>query len=203
MALPYAHYAYSRADVWHLAQGVFPPLIGSIALLATKPAIVKWPLFLTLFTASLWVAHIYHPGWQCRPSKHCAVTQISGHLLEVTPETASEVSLLRKLAEEYAPNGRKFVVAPFWPGAYALLERQSPMWEVYPLFPRSRQSQVAEIQRIRMADPGFILILDFPLDGRDDRRFRHTHPEISSFVEKQFQRLHGETDSPSILLFTN
>src|SRR5262249_6378495 len=33
MALPYAHFAFSRADVSHIAQGIFPLAIGSLSLI--------------------------------------------------------------------------------------------------------------------------------------------------------------------------
>ena len=55
LALPYAHYAYSRADIGHLAQGIFPLIIGCLALLATKSAKIKWPLALILWISSVWV----------------------------------------------------------------------------------------------------------------------------------------------------
>lgn len=194
LALPYAHYAYSRADVGHLAQGILPLLVGCLVLLATQPAKVKWPLALTLCTASLWVMHVFHPGWQCHASKQCMNIGVSGSNLLVDPGTTSDIELIRKLADQYAQNGQSFIATPFWPGAYPLLERKSPMWEIYPLFPRSQAFEQAEIERIKTARPGFALIFDLPLDGRDELRFQNTHPLIHRYILDHFERL---SDSPN------
>jgi hypothetical protein len=96
---------------------------------------------------------------------------------------------LRGTADQYAPAGRSFVVTPLWPGAYALLKRKSPMWEIYALFPRGEEFQRQEIGRIRAAKPGFVLILDVAADGRDDLRFRNTHPLIEQFVRDNFDAM--------------
>ena len=189
LALPYAHYAYSRADVGHLAQGIFPLLVGCLVLLATQPAKIKWPLALMLCTASLWVSHVFHPGWQCHISKQCVNIEISGNNLQVDPGTASDIGLLRDLSNQYAPEGQSFIATPSWPGAYALLERKSPMWEIYALFPRSQAFEQAEIERIKIAKPGFALVFDLPLDGHDELRFRNTHPLIHQYILDNFQLL--------------
>jgi hypothetical protein len=191
LALPYAHYAYSRADVGHLAQGIFPLLVGCLALLAAQPARIKWPSVFLLGGASLWVMLVFHPGWQCDTSKHCVNIEVSGSELNVAPDTAGDVRLLRKLADEYAPHDRSFVATPFWPGAYPLLARKSPMWEIYALFPQNEVFQQLEIERIRAADPGFILIYDLPLDGREELRFRNTHPLIHQYILNNFELLPG------------
>ena len=200
LALPYAHYAYSRADVSHLAKSIFPLLVGCLVLLATQPARTKWPLAFVLCGASLWVMHI-HPGWQCRASKQCVNIEISGSELSVNTHTASEIALLRKLAAEYAPNGQNFIATPFWPGAYPLLERKSPMWEIYALFPRSESFQQLEVERIKAANPGFILIFDFPLDGREELRFRNTHALIHQYILDNFELL-PESPNPAYQIYT-
>ncbi|WP_025039842.1 hypothetical protein [Nitrosospira briensis] len=200
LALPYAHYAYSRADVSHLAKSIFPLLVGCLVLLATQPARTKWPLALVLCGASLWVMHI-HPGWQCRASKQCVNIEISGSELSVNARTASEIALLRKLAAEYAPNGQSFIATPFWPGAYPLLGRKSPMWEIYALFPRSKSFQQLEIERIKAANPGFILIFDFSLDGREELRFCNTHALIHQYILDNFELL-PESPNPAYQIYT-
>lgn len=195
LALPYAHYAFSRADVGHLAHGVFPLLVGSFVLLSLSATKLKWPLVLVLCGSSFWVMHIFHPGWYCLASKQCVSVEISGRQLKVDPGTANDIALLRKLAEEFAPNGRSFVATPFWPGAYALLERRSPMWEIYALFSRSETFENREIARIEASNPGFVFVFDLPLDGREELRFRNTHPLTYKFILENFDPLEVSQNS--------
>lgn len=193
LTLPYAHYAYSRADIGHLAQGIFPMLIGSLLLLSVQAARIKWSLALALCAASVWVMTVFQPGWQCLEER-CVDVEVSRSTLQVDPGTARDIGLLRSLAGEYAPHGQSFVVAPFWPGAYALLERRSPMWEIYPLLPRSKMFELEEIKQIKAAKPGFALIFDMPLDGHDALRFQNTHPLIYQYILDNFDPL---PNSPS------
>jgi hypothetical protein len=185
LALPYAHFAYSRADISHLAQGIFPTMVGILTLLSRQPARIKWPLTLTLGVTSIWVMYVFQPGWECRADR-CVSVDISHDALLIDPATASDISLLRALADRYAQRGRSFIAAPFWPGAYALLERKAPMLEIYPLLARSKAFELDEIKRIEAAQPGFVLIDDTPLDGRDALRFKNTHPLIYQYISNNF-----------------
>jgi hypothetical protein len=188
LALPYAHYAYSRADVEHLSLGIFPLLIGCLTLLTSQPGKIKWPLVLLLCGASLWVGFVHHRGWIYLTNKFVKVN-ISRNSLLIDSATAADVELLRSLSKQYASDGQSFIATPFWPGAYALLGRKSPMWEIYALFPRSQAFQQAEIERIKLAKPKFALIFDVPLDGREALRFRNTHPLIDHYIIDNFERL--------------
>ena len=189
LALPYAHFAFSRAEVGHLAQGIFPLLIGCLIVLATLAACLKWPLMLALCSTSVWVMLVFHPGWSCFSSKQCASVEISGSKLQIDRDTANDVDLLRKVAAKFAPDGRSFIATPFWPGAYALLERRSPMWEIYPLFPRSATFENREIERIKASNPGFAFVFDLPLDGQEALRFKNTHPLIHQYILDNFEQV--------------
>lgn len=186
LALPYAHFAFSRADIGHLAQGIFPLLVGCMLLFSSARSQVKWPLALTLVSASFWVMHVYHPGWQCHASTQCVTIEVSGKDLEVDSSTAHDVALLRELSRQYAQGGKTFIATPVWPGAYALLERKSPMWEIYAILPRPAAFEEKEIERIKAAEPGFALVIDLPLDGRDDLRFKNTHPLIQQYIAQNY-----------------
>lgn len=185
LSLPYAHFAYSRADLGHLAQGIYPTLLGSFLLLLTMPARVKWPVAGLIAAASLWVTAGAHPGWQCRGGV-CKSVEISGNDMLVLPHVKNEVDLLRQLTSQYAPDGRAVLLYPFWPGSYALLERRSPVWEIFALSKRSKEHELAEIERIKQADPGFVLVWDMALDGVESRRFPNTHPLTTQFIETHF-----------------
>lgn len=187
LAIPYAHYAFSRPDIGHLAQSIFPLLVGCLVILSSSRASIKWPLAVALCTASFWVMHVFHPGWQCVASKQCVSIEISGRQLKVDPGTANEITLLRQLSGQFTPNGQAFIATPFWPGAYALLERRSPMWEIYALFSRSEAFENREIERIKASNPGFVFVLDLPLDGREELRFKNTHPLTYRFILENFE----------------
>lgn len=203
MVLPYAHYAYSRADINHLAQGIFPFLIGCLVFLSTRPAKIKWPFAALLCGASLLVIFPTHPGWKCRVGQNCVDTDVAGDNLRVDVRTASAVALLKQLDKKFASGDRSFMVAPFWPGAYAVLKKKSPIWEIYPIKPQSLSFQEKEIQRIEKANPGFILIIDAPLDGRDELRYRNTHPVIEQYIHDHYDRMTGIIGDPAFQLYTS
>jgi hypothetical protein len=136
--------------------------------------------------ASLMVMLPLHPGWECRVSRQCVAADAGGNVLQVDPNMARVLAMLKSTVDQYAPNGRSFVTTPLWPGAYALHKRKSPMWEIYALFPRGDEFQRQEIERIKAAKPGLVLILDVPVDGRDDLRFRNTHALIEQYVRDNF-----------------
>lgn len=187
LALPYAHFAFSRADLGHVAQSIFPLLIGILTLASSANKTIKWPTSVSLLIISLWIVHPYHPGWQCKPNKNCIAVEVSGSELLVPAGSAENIKLLRTLEQRYAPNGESFIATPFWPGAYALLERKSPMWEIYALFPRTEAFEQQEIERIKISKPHFVIVNDYPLDDRDELRFKNTHPIIHKFILENFE----------------
>jgi hypothetical protein len=189
LSFPYAHFAFSRADIGHLAQGIFPFLIGCFVAARNLRASFKWPLAILLAAASLFVMSPRQPGWNCLVVFNCIETDVAGDHLHVEPGHANSVELLKELLAKYSPDGRSFVVAPFWPGAYPLFNRKSPMWEIFALFPRSEAFQRMEIENIKKANPGFVLVWDVALDGNEDTRFRNTHPLVDRFFRDYFDRL--------------
>jgi hypothetical protein len=202
LALPYAHYAYSRADIDHLAPGIPPFLMGILALLASQPTKIKWPFAVLLCGASLLVMLPTHPGWYCYTSQKCVEANVAGDKLKIDRGTAITLTNLNKLADQFAPGDRTFIAAPVWPGAYAALRRKSPMWEIYMLFPRSLTFQQAEIERIKAANPGFAVIDDRILvDDLDDSNFHNTHPIINQYIRDNFELLNDSARNPAFQIY--
>jgi hypothetical protein len=212
LALPYAHYAFSRADFEHLALGIFPFLIACFEALDRQSGKVKWSCIVLLTITSLVAAVPHHIGWQlggpCRVGQ-CIETNVAGDQIMLHQATAGQVNLLESLADKFAAGApseldgtkRTFIAAPFWPGAYALLERKSPMWSIYPLFPRNEAFQKSEIERIKAAKPGFAIVMDQPLDGRDELRFSKTNPLIYQYIRTTLEPIGDQTQSSPYQLF--
>jgi len=202
MAVPYAHYAYSRADIGHLAHGIFPALIGVLALLAARPRAIRWPIAALLCAATLAVTLPLQPGWRCRVIGECVQMAVGKDRLTIDPVPAEALSIMKQLHDRYAAQpGRTFYVAPLWTGAYAALSKRAPVWEVYPLFPRGPAFEDAEIERLRRADPVLAVIYDHPLDGREDLRFRNTHPRIERYVRETMRPVEAHPGGPAVQVY--
>jgi hypothetical protein len=198
LALPYAHYAYSRADLIHLALGIPPFFVGIFALLAGQSSKIKWSFAVLLCGCSLFLMLQVHPGWYCYSNKQCVNTKVAGDNLKVNFRTAQNLRMLNNVAQQFIASNGTFICAPFCPGAYAVLGRKSPMWDIYALFPRSAAFQQAEIERIKVANPDVAIIDNSSLDGRNELRFRNTNPIIDQYIRENFERLNDLTENPAI-----
>ena len=201
LALPYCHHIFARADVSHLAQGIHPFLIGVFSLLAVWKSKIKWPIAVALVGASVFVMNPYHPGVYCLQTKTCVQADVGGDNLLVRPTTAKDLALLKQLSEDFATGDRVIYVAPFWPGAYAVLRRKAPVWEIYPIVARSDSFQQKEIERLEAADPAFAFIIDLGLDGREDLRFSATHPLLNQYIRESFDLVPGYSNNPTHLIY--
>ncbi len=189
LALPYAHHALSRADVSHLAQGVFPFLIGSFVFFSGRSARIRAWFLLLLVGSSLFIMLPAHPGWRARSGQGWVEANVGESSLVVSPAVAENLDLLGGLFSEYCSNGESFYVAPYWPGAYALFEQTAPCWDIYPLFSRSAAFQREEIVRLKHAAPAFVIVLDMPLDNLEERSFKNTNPLIEAYIRENYRRL--------------
>ncbi len=188
LILPYAHHTFRRTDIGHLSQTIFPFLIGILAFSAASSRKVKIPVIALLLCVSLVVmAPLRHSAWQ--GLKGGVNVRLGGDTIKTDPETAYYIALLSSLAKEYCRDGRTFLAVPFWPGAYAVLERKAPIWEVYELFPKNAPFQEREIERIEDAEPGFAIVWDLALDGRQERCFQNTHPLIDQYIRQNFEQI--------------
>jgi hypothetical protein len=196
LGIPYAQFAYSRSDLNHLAQGIFPFLLGCFVLIGRQETWRRWILAVGLCAMSLCTTAALHPGWQCRHTTMCVPIDVSGDQIRVDTDTATDVVGIKQLVQRYAPAGQSFVITPYWPGAYALIGRRSPMWDIYALVPRPDGFEQKEIERIQDAKPSFVLVMDEPLDGRDALRFSRTHSQVYRYITTNFRRVPDSVGLP-------
>lgn len=187
LALPYAHYAYSRADIHHLSFAIYPLLIGCFALLASQAEKIKWSFLISILLLSTLVTIPYNFGLKCH-IVDCVSIKVSDKELLIRTSVAKDIVLIKHLTETYA-RGQNVIVAPFWPGAYSLLGRKSPMYDIYALLPRDESFQKMEIERIKQEHVKMALITDILLDGREDFLFKNTHPLVYQYILDNFDKL--------------
>lgn len=200
LSVPYAHYAFSRADVPHLSFSIFPLLIGSMLLLKEKTPKIWWSSLLGIFLTSALLMIPLQPLGKCLIVHRCVEVNVAGDVIRVPEKKASEIRLLQELVEKYVPRGGIIFVTPSWPGAYPLLGRKSPVYDIYNLSKRSDFFQQKEIEKLAWANPMLVVMVEELLDGGDAHLLKNTNPLIHSYLLKNYTQL-PDVGSPTVKVF--
>ena len=199
--VPYMHHAFSRADLSHLAQSIHPMLLGLGALLLTlrlssRRALAAWAAFLV--ATAVGVALPSRPlGERLRAPAEFVPFEVAGDRLWLP---RSQVEHLRGLAEaldaRIAPDDPVWIV-PHAPGLYPVLRRPSLLRDLYLIFPASEQDQRRIVRDLGRLGVKWVLTADETQDGRDDLRFRNTHPLVWDHLVKEFDDVRAPGLAPS------
>lgn len=183
LAVPYANVAFSRADAPHLAQAILPFLVLALAAasLAWRLNAGKYLAVAVLLLISLPVAVPLQPRWALHHPPQLEAVPVQGDTVMVDKGAA------RMLAEAAQVDGLVLAL-PYYPGLLAALNEKSPIWEIYPLFPRQSSFELAEIARLSSSPITSIMISTAPLDGRKNLAYPMTHPLTYRYIQEHFRR---------------
>lgn len=199
-SIPYLNVAFSRADVSHLVQASLPCLVGILIWPGLGVRLYRRAVLgvvcIALAAASYWIPLPLHPRYEMYRQSNWVPVRIAGDTVWASPDTAATIGPLRALAARYVRPGGTLLVAPVWPGAYALLDMKAPVWGIYPLFPRSDAFQEREIARLQAARPSLVIIDDIAVDGNPELRYAATHPLITAYIKSHYRRVSIASDPP-------
>lgn len=182
VSVPYAHAAFSRPDISHVAQTIFPTLIAILLTLQRTRGFRRIWLGLLLLALGFFVSMNMHPVGVCRASSPCYFRQVAASQVLVDANTRAELDVIETLVTKFARGRKSFLVAPNLAGAYAIYGVKAPMWDTYPLFPMSNPIQIREIERIEHESPVFVLLKrpdNTQLTGPD---FRQVRPLVYDYI---------------------
>ncbi len=190
VGLWYVHYAFSRADLAHLAQSLAPMLLGVVAL----PAFVgarenSWPSRLVLgglVIFTLGPAYLGSPLVRLCYRTPCVSYELHNETLWLRPGERDLVATVRRIVAERVRPEEGLFIAPHWPTFYRILQRPSPTWPLYFLFPETMDRQEKIIADLRKNNVQWAILGDVALDRREELRFRHTHSFVWLFLMREF-----------------
>jgi len=199
VGIPYLHHAFARADLSHLAQAIHPFLIGVLCLpVFAKGRLSKLGSYLALAVvavltlgSAVTVSPAYEK-WISKPEPYARI-KVQGDDLWVPRATADLVNGLFSMERRYFSQGGEVMAAPHLPGAYALLGRKAPVWQTYFFFPETEERQKDMIQDMDRKGVRWLILGSGTLDGREDLRFRNTHPLVWRHIMDAFEPVPGET----------
>lgn len=199
----YMHHAFSRADIGHLAQAIHPFLLGVIAI----PALFNGRA--RLFSAVLAGAFLLlasastisrETPYLMKAKGDFVQYEISGDSLWISRATAGQIDGVKAVAALAGPQ-EGLLIAPHWPTMYCILGRQSPLWQIYFLFPETPEKEKKMIDELNANNVQWVVLGDIALDGRDELRLKNTHPLMWKYFKEEFMALPGPGLPEGYVLF--
>ena len=188
----YAHHVFGRAGLGHLAQGIHPLLIGLIVL----PFVFKDRCKRVLGAGLLGVVYMmsYFAVGTASPLYRMAfagegsfvIVDIQGDNIYLPQATGRLIQNVMRIDREKVDPDKGLLIAPYWPGFYAILQRQSPLWQTYFLFQETEAGQRQAISDLKEKDVDWVILGDVAMDGRDAQRFQNTHGLVWRYLMDAF-----------------
>lgn len=206
----FAHQASVRSDIFHLAGCIHPALLATLAvprafgferraipILIASGLLMVMTLLATLGTNPL-LNHL-RPGSKQRPP---VTRTIAGDELRLEPVTAAHVDKIQQVFDDHVPSGERYVfMAPTYPALYPILDKLSPTWGIYFLWPGSLESQTRILRDLEAKNVRWMFIVEAPIDNRPELRFQNSHPLVWRYVLDHCERIPTPTLPTNHFLF--
>lgn len=184
-AIPYSHYAYSRADVFHLALSMFPLVIALVAAGGMlHRAVLTSSGLLLLAVVSLSDTHPVLNKYL--RMKQYQEIQVSGHRIIALPGIAEQFAKANEALNRHPEARQSFLALPNMPSLHAMHQVKMTTWETYSLAPREASFEISELMRLRNQPPEMILISNHALDQREEFRYSRLRPAIYAWVKENY-----------------
>ena len=193
LSLTYIHYAFSRADLAHLAQGIDPMLVGIMAFVGYCRTAGRWVWSYVLVLgligltalgigfASPYISKLRAPdGFYVERIIRC-------DRLQLPQPIAQFIDTVQQFHDHNVSPNEGILLAPHIPTLYPILERRSPIWDIYLLFPETQERQQQIIEQLRQQQVNWVILGDIALDGRQELRFQNTHTLVWKEFAEQFE----------------
>jgi len=189
----YLHHAFSRADLPHLDESIHPFLLGFVALIylliSHRYKGLAICLTVLIFTGTVFAMIIpANPYiYNIRFKDQFITYSINGDQLLLPRDKADYIDTVKQLVAQHVGTNEEMLIVPHSPGLYAILKLKSPIRDTYLLVSKTIEIQEIFIQDLTKNRVNWVLIGDIALDGRDDLRFRHTHPLLWKYIMTNFE----------------
>lgn len=183
--VPYAHYVFSRADATHLAHAA-PVLLLVIIAFGSKlrrPVLAAAALSVVSFVATFQQTDF--ATWRRAPRGKFVSRDVAGRAMLIPRQSAAILDAALEIAAR-AP-GEPLFFAPHLAGLYAATQRRSPVPQTYFIWPASAEAEAKLIDALEVQRVSWVMLQDDALDGRDEFRFRRTHPRTTSYFAEKFE----------------
>jgi hypothetical protein len=123
-------------------------------------------------------------------------------ILRLRKHQADRLSHLGLLIDRHSGKGEKIFAAPMLAGIYPLFERMPAAYDIFPVYPASRSSQLLMIKQLEQANIAIALIQDVPLDCRPELQFSNNYDLVFKYFINNFQKIPENNGIKGFVIFT-
>ena len=205
IGVPYLHHLLSRADLPHMAQSIHPFLLGLVGLpiaFGVEKRRVGHGLGVVLLILISAAGFRYSPFYLAKHARPPYENRyIAGHRFLIASHSARLVDDARDVQARWIGADQALLIAPHYPGLYAVLGLTSPVREIYFLRRRTKEAQLRMIRELEEANTDWALLEDRAVDGREDLRFSRTTAILWRYLMDNFEEISVAERSGSLKLY--
>lgn len=186
---PWFHYAFSRADIFHIAPLGAPLIVLLICLGGVVgPSWRRVHLFEVVVVLSVLAPLILQPIlWRCFINKEpLQYSNVGGSELVVNSYFNRLISNVGAVMNMFLRPGDSVLFVPYYPGLYAIFDRRSPIYESFPLFPSRPEKQLEAISDLKRNNTKLVLLWGHRVDNNPSLGFDRTHPMVMNYIRENY-----------------
>ena len=215
----YLHYTFERPQLYYVAWTIPAFILGLLSLPASfsseqrkKLQIAVWTI-LVLFTVTAlemsqenyftikmksfvkakMLRHDDGDFAQSMNAQGLVKTDVRGDSLWVLTGTATMIDQMKTIDQNLVGPNEQILIAPYFPGLYAVLQKRSPLWQIYFLLPYEQEAMVQDLERKRV---NWALVCHHYVDDRPELAFRQTHTVLWDYLLKNFEPMKTSLGPP-------
>lgn len=204
IGLPYLHHAFIQPGPLHLAQAAAPFLLLAMTLVAEswrrrsaqRRAWTVAGAVLLIIGSAYAVLPIWEPYRVLRNPQSFSRMQVDGVTLVVKDSMRRRLRLFRQF--EAAVGEDQILIAPRWPGVYAMLDKRAPTYHDYMMWSTGPDGDRELINDLDAADVRWVMINN---KRTGDRTFRALYPQTMDHIRETFEEVEFEGQPSGVHIF--
>ena len=188
IGLFYMHHAFSRPDLSHVVQSIHPFTLATAAVPGFFSERKRYPFAIIAVWIGLGLfALATQPVFQRWNSPEPWMPYAPKAKIFVPKNTERLIECVRQFAATDLAPRDGVLIAPFEPGLYPIIGRQSPLWDLAFYFPATAQRQKEMIRELNLKNVNWAIISDITPGSREDLRFSATHELLWQYLMENYE----------------
>lgn len=188
VGLFYMNHAFSHPDLSHVVQSIHPFTLATVSVVGFFAERKRYPFAIVAIWIGLGLFFLSRqPACQRWVSPAPWKPYASDDKIFVSKNTQSLIDCVRQFGEKNLAPHDGVLIAPFLPGLYPIIKRESPVWDLAFYFPASTQRQNQMVRMLEEKNVDWAIISDTTPGNREDLRLSVTHERLWQYLTKDFE----------------